>query len=186
MCGQLWFGGLWPPVSFSLNVEGGDYDKRSREWDDTPCLHNSVLHREQRHCMILSGESYMSHRTVLRYESVTSGVWHTHQRGYGMSLDYFIRSIWDHRERRKWWIIPRGDSSFHREVSLNTKTSGKATGPWGSSNCQFCFKDLKWRVLVFLCFSAETNFPPCQEKKKTLGKNWWMLHFFLLLYFHWL
>lgn len=41
----------------------------------------------------LSGESYMSHRTVPLYESVTSGVSHAHQQRHGMSSDYFIHTI---------------------------------------------------------------------------------------------
>lgn len=39
----------------------------------------------------------MSHCTVPLYESVTSGVSHTHQRRHGMSSDYFILSIRGHK-----------------------------------------------------------------------------------------
>lgn len=44
VCDQQWFGGCGLWCAFL-----SDYDERSTELDDTPCLHNSVLHHELRY-----------------------------------------------------------------------------------------------------------------------------------------
>lgn len=76
--------GLMASSEFFSERSGGDYDERSREWDDTPCLHNSLLHHEQRHYApppFFSPENGTCHTVQCLDTSQSPQVFRTHING---------------------------------------------------------------------------------------------------------
>lgn len=150
--------GWWPPVSFSLNVVGEIMMKGAENEMTHPVsiIRCFIMNRRIKlPLFFLLGESYMSHRTVPLYESVTSGVSYAHQQRHGMACRQITSSTASEITEKKidwsidWLIKPSNDASLHRGVSSKKKWALYSTLRIFQTTIKFL--RFQWRVLVFLC-----------------------------------